>query len=524
MNTPPISPAIFIAFFSFIFVMFYLYKTSEVINKKKLFIFIVLAVAAFIAVSINSYNRAKPPKQQFRLLIYPLTMARDISDENMMMFQYIPYFASNQIYRSVKDKAVVIPYKSIYKIAASDSLSKISYLSKIAEITRTTHFVNGQIEKVDTNTFRLHLQQRIVGQNEQTTELTFRLHEFSKIVYQTSHAILRFMEIADSSAIELPVSESNEYKYHIMASLKLYLDKQFTESLKHINHALRIDSTIAEGYFLAAENYFELGVLQHKKNKKAAIQEFNNTRLLLDKAIALDSLCDENYRLLGEYYIFNERWSSAEQALLKSWQLNSNNPRVYPPYARFHQFRYNKIGFESEDHIYQRAIFLNPFYEKAYLLLSDYYLFNNNRKKGIEILNDFLKLNSNSIPALMALSKVFLVRNNVVQALELLDKVVTHDPLNADAFYNLGIVYYNSEDIENAKRFFKRAIEISNHLNSYLYLAYISEQEGNKEEAIAYLRKRIHFKTGFDDEFAEEARKHLYKLMHEDSIQGAAHD
>jgi tetratricopeptide (TPR) repeat protein len=309
-----------------------------------------------------------------------------------------------------------------------------------------------------------------------------------------------------------------------MGALKLNTDEQFAQSLDHINHAIRIDSTMAESYFLAAENYYELGVLQHAKNKKAAIQEFNKTRFYLDKAIELDSLNGENYRLLGEYYIFNERWASAEKALLKSWQLNSNNPRVYPHYARFHKFRYKKIGFQNEEQIYHRALFLNPFYEKAYLLLSDYYLFNNNRVKGIEVLNEYLKLNPNSVPALMALSKVYLVRNKVVQALEFLEKVIKLDPGNTDAFYNLGIVYYNSEDFENAKRFFKRAIEISNHLNSYLYLAYISEQEGNKEDAISYLRKRIHYKTGFDDKFAEEARKHLYKLIHEDSTMGASHD
>lgn len=524
MNTPPISPIIYIVFLSFIFVMFYLYKTSEVINKKKLFIFIIAGVAAFLGISITLYQRAKPPQQQFRLLIYPSSFGDNISSENRSMFQYIPYFATKQIYRTVNDKAVVIPYKSICNIVNFDSLSNSSYLTRIADLSGTTHFVSSCIEKQEQNSFKLHLHLYAFGKNVQSTDFAFRLNEFPNTVQQVSQSISTFIGIADSSVFELPVSSSNEYMYHIMFSRKLNLDKQFTQSLAHLNQAIRIDSTMAEGYFLTAENYFEQGVQQHTKNKKAAIQEFSSTRFYLDKAIALDSLDDEKYRLLGEYYIFNERWASAEQALLKSWQLNSNNPRVYPPYARFHEFRYNKIGFQSEEQIYQRALFLNPFYEKAYLLLSDYYLFNNNREKGIDVLNHYLKLNPNSVPTLMALSKIYLVRNNIVQALELLDKAVKLDPQNADTFYNLGIVYYNTEDYENAKRFFKRAIEINNHLNSYLYLAYISEQAGKKEEAISYLRQRIHFKTGFDDQFAEEARRHLYKLIHEDSTKGASRE
>ena len=114
----------------------------------------------------------------------------------------------------------------------------------------------------------------------------------------------------------------------------------------------------------------------------------------------------------------------------------------------------------------------------------------------------------------MALGKIYIVRNEMIPLMDVLTKVIRLDPDNADAYYNLGILYYNSNDYDNAKRFFNRAIQINNHLNSHLYLAYIFELEGNLDMAIKHLRLRIHYKTGSDDEFAEEARKHLYKLMH----------
>ena len=68
-------------------------------------------------------------------------------------------------------------------------------------------------------------------------------------------------------------------------------------------------------------------------------------------------------------------------------------------------------------------------------------------------------------------------------------------------------------------RFFEKAIEIDNHLNSHLYMAYIYELRGDMDNAVKHLRLRIRHKTGPDDEFAEEARKHLFKIMHPEEFQ-----
>ncbi|MBD3288259.1 tetratricopeptide repeat protein [candidate division KSB1 bacterium] len=519
MNMLPI-----IAFLSFLFIIFYLYKNSEIVNKRKLVVFTALLIVIFIIVNIIYYHRSKPPEQQFRLLICPFSFAGDISPENRALFQYVPYFASNQIYRSVTDKAVVIPFESVHKTFDLDSLSNAAYLSKIVTLTGTTHFVTGEIDKLDTNSFRLHLSMGEPDVEHQAVEFGFQRDEFPQMLPEVSKAVMNFMNIPGKSIFDAPISSSIDHLQHFMAAFQLYLAEQFNEAIEELAKAIAADSTNSAAHLLAAETYYAQAVKEHAKNEKSAIREFSNTRFFLDEAIVRDSLNDENYRLLGEYYIFNERWARAEEALYKAWQLNSNNPRIYPPYARFHEFRYQKIGFQNEEQLYERAIYLNPFYEKAYLLLSSHHVFNNSRDKGMQVLHDYLQLNPESIRAMMALTKIHIVRNEVMPALNLLEKVIKLDPDRADAFYNLGIVYYNTEDFDNAKRFFKRAIEISNHLNSYLYLAYINEKEGDKEQAIAYLRKRIHYKTGFDDEFAEVAREHLYKLIHQDSTKGKQND
>ncbi len=204
--------------------------------------------------------------------------------------------------------------------------------------------------------------------------------------------------------------------------------------------------------------------------------------------------------------------------LVKAYQLNPNNPRLYLTFSRLHKFRYQKLGFKNEEQLFKHAIFINPCYEDAYLMLADYYLFENEREKAIRVLEQFLEINPDSVPVLMALGKVYLVRREIFKIIEIYNRVIALDPNNSDAFYNLGILYYNSEDYENAEKFLRRAIAIDNHLNANLYLAYLYEIKGDYDKAIEYLRRRIRYRKGLDDEFAEEARKHLFKLLHVDSM------
>ena len=208
----------------------------------------------------------------------------------------------------------------------------------------------------------------------------------------------------------------------------------------------------------------------------------------------------------------------AEKCLIKAYQLSPQNPRLYLTISRLHDFRYKKLGFKNEEQLFKKAIFVNPCYEDAYLMLSDFYLFENKRKRAIEVLEQILDINPNSVPVLMALGKIYLVRNDILKIIEVFNRVIKLDPNNADAFYNLGILYYNSKDYVNAEKFLKRAVAINNHLNSHLYLAYLYELKGEKEKAIEHLRDRIRYRKGLDDEFAEQARKRLFDLMHSDSV------
>jgi tetratricopeptide (TPR) repeat protein len=106
----------------------------------------------------------------------------------------------------------------------------------------------------------------------------------------------------------------------------------------------------------------------------------------------------------------------------------------------------------------------------------------------------------------------------VINIIQTYKKVLAIDPKNIIAFFNLGIAYYFDEKLEEAKGFFQRAIALGNHLDSHLYLGVIYAQQDEKDKAIHHLRVRIRYRSGSDDTYAEEARKLLYDLIHEDEM------
>ncbi|RMD88081.1 MAG: tetratricopeptide repeat protein [Calditrichaeota bacterium] len=156
---------------------------------------------------------------------------------------------------------------------------------------------------------------------------------------------------------------------------------------------------------------------------------------------------------------------------------------------------------------------MNPCFVEAYLALANFYELRNRLDMAIKTIKNLLQINPNLIPGLMALGKLFLSQGDLLNVLTTFEKVINLDPQNADAYYNLGIVYYHNKDYPNAIEFFNKAIEVGNHANAHLYLAYIYELRGEMDRAIEELRTRIRMQKNEKDRFAEEARKHLFEIM-----------
>ena len=76
-----------------------------------------------------------------------------------------------------------------------------------------------------------------------------------------------------------------------------------------------------------------------------------------------------------------------------------------------------------------------------------------------------------------------------------------------------GIAYYHDGRIDDAVRFFQRAIALDGHAESHYYLGVIFSEAGDEDRAINHFRTRVRLRQGKNDVFAEEARKNLLELL-----------
>lgn len=61
----------------------------------------------------------------------------------------------------------------------------------------------------------------------------------------------------------------------------------------------------------------------------------------------------------------------------------------------------------------------------------------------------------------MDMGKFYFLNNKFEEAVEMFNKVIEANPLNSEAYYNIGLIKESSNDIEEAKRMYQQALNIN---------------------------------------------------------------
>jgi len=456
------------------------------------------------------------PTHETKLLVLPVLNAEEISSDESWLKIAIPHMISTQLSRNISNPDIlVIPHESIYRSIPYDSLSSKKYISKLFRFTKINYLVQCRLYK-SVKDFSVNVEIIDDANRVDIFKESFSSKKLENTIINIAQQISEKLDL--DNAVDQRIifnTDLNTLEYYYMG-LHDFLIDSLHSAYDYGLKATENDASFAYAYKLMAECLMEDAIAAYEGEKASANYEFQKIKAYLIKSIEYDSTLSDSYRLLADVYQYDERWSRADELLDRATILDENNANVYVSMSRMHASRYKKYGFDSEEELYQKALSMNPFKWDTYILLSDFYLFTNKSEKAESILQDYLNINPNSIPVLMALSKNYIVNKKFADANKLVKDIIRKDPYSSDGYYNQGVIYYNLNKYNEARQSFLKAIELDNHKNSYLYLAYISELEGNKQEAIYYLRRRIHYRTGTDDEFAEEARIHLVKLLNEE--------
>lgn len=497
-----------------LFILMYLFFVSPIMKRKTLLVLmVIIAVLGIITVCIHRTDQSHDVKIAF----LPMTCSDTLPSKDLWIAFALPYMISNHLSQQCDPDMLIISYESTYRSVPVDSINSVKYIEQLHRLTNVDLFIYSELDiAADEYTFSYQIRSGLESQNE--SSLTFATGNLLRSVEQVVADLYSILSSGDAMHREFKHSDDLTALSYFFNGILEKINGSGDKAFDYFQKTISRDSSFAMAYTLASECLFNDAVDTYMDGNSGGDYEFERIKSYLVKSIEIDSSLDDNYRLLGRIYQYQDRWNISSDYLDQALALNKKNPLTYIALSKLHPSRLKSYGFNDEHDLLSTALSLNPFLEEIYVAISDHYLFNNRRDHAINILEDYRNIDPRSIPVLMALSKIYIVMKEFTQADALIARVIEQDAKNDDAWFNRGIIYYHLDRFDDASDCFRESLRLGHHIDSYLYLAYIAELEGDINNSIEYLRKRIHFRRGPDDEFAEEARRHLVKLLSENAI------
>ena len=496
-------------------VVWYLYRHSAKKYRVGFKTTFLLISALFFFVFLINRFKERPQSDPLRIAVFPFINQSDTSASiswESLAFSEIPIRYLEQI-----NLEELLPYQLDWLTSAanSDSLTFQNYCLDFAKRIKVDYVVVGSFLKESSDyslSYRLIQFDNDKTVLEEISQITLNgIQEFSQ---ELSRSVANRILESDSELFLKDPWHSND-KIRAFFNLKLFLLNRETSSAFGLaKNAVKTDSNSTTWLNSLAKIYLNRGGEKKQKGQND-LEDFQAAKSLLLKSLFLDESNHKTLQLLAELYLAHERWNQAEEFLQRSLLRNHWDSKTYVDLTQLHASRYADLGFGNENELLEKAIFVNPLDFEARLILADNYSQKNRSDLAIKTVKEILRINPNRVDALMKLGTIYMSQNDLLNSLEIYQKVTELDPGNGEVYYNLGIVYYQQKDYITAINFFEHAIKSIDHVDSHLYLAYIYEQQKDMNRAITHLRTRIAKRSGRDDKFAEEARKHLFQIMSE---------
>lgn len=517
LHLPAATPGLVVVWVVIVFVLWFLYRYNPYFSRARFITLSSAATALLLSLLFFFWYRERPPADPFRLAIMPLVDTSHEAPRISPLSMVAAEAAARSLPNGGKDVLIYRP-DWLREAAQLDSLTDSTYVSRFAKAVRADFVLWGSLQEVPENSGQLKLSWRGFSPEAPAKARKWEANVSIEALDELEADLRRLIPIrlaSGNGVTAKPFAGAQVTQLRSFGKARLAQWRGDTKGmLSEAEVAAGADTSVVPAMLLWAEGLIDTGGVRRKLGREEeAMPFFRLAKQMLLKAVGLDSVNAETYHLLGRLYVWNERWDTAEEYLQRSQELDWWQPRLYLEVSRLHPSRYPELGARNEEELYRWAIFINPGCLPAYLHLADYYEFRNQWKRSIELLEAFLRINPNSLAGLMALGRHYVNHASLLEILTLYQRIVELDPTNAEAYYSVGVAYYNHEDLDTAEKFFEKAIRISDHADSHLYLAMIHSKRGHKQKAIDELRYRLQHRQGRNDPYAEEARKMLFRLL-----------
>lgn len=496
-------------------VLWNLHRYSNALSTRAFLVAASLVLAAGVAaqVALSWREHRRFGEVEKRLVLAPLLhSAGDTLSLTAEGLAFADMLAA-QLRRTGSGALHVLPVESLFELAEIDSLRQPAYLRRLLGELGIDYLTFGFYEHVN-GELQLEVQLYEPGRSQPLLQVRSSAGgNVPAALAEIKTKILTPVGVTEPDAapaqqsVMVPAADLRYYQAYLD-----FLRRDYAKALPAARALAASDSLTPAFTVLAARSMLHQ-LARQRLSERAWLDTLRPVLSRVLAAVRRDSLRAENWLALGQCYLYARKWNEAEQALRRARACDSLDSKIYLSFAQLHVSRIRELGFQDERELCARALALNPLDAEAAIALANQLLLANRREEAIALLEKYRRLNPNHLPVLMMLGRIYLTRNELLQTLPLYQHILELDPRNADAYYNLGIAYYNQEDYDNAIRFFERALRLNDHADARLYLAYIHEKRQEIDRAIQYLRERIRLSTGEHDTFAAEAREHLYNLL-----------
>ena len=508
---------VLIAFVFLIFILVYLRFTSEFMSGSRFKKLLIVFTALFLVTFVTTILLNRPPKARTRISVIPFV--DDTIDQSEAWLSWaIASQADDALRQLPVTDYLVYPVRWVIEAIDFDSLANEAYLYRYANRIDLDYLV---LVRADLNCPSCPVAYGLVRLKDHKAlfegELDLPRGNRVRVGKEIGLNVVKYFQPSLSRTFNDTV-----YKTEVLAenAIKARLSLQardYQQAISFAEKAFGIDSSLVPVRNLLAEAYLDFSIAQGRLGKPEGLPRAIAYKICERTVVNLGVHDSETHRLIGKYYLLRKMWGKAEEHFRKAIDLDPDNVFAYCDYSHLHRSRMKRIGFRNQEEVLRWAIYLNPCFEKARILLADYLYFNKWPRRAEKELDMLLYIHPTSIDGLLAKGKMAVAENDIDKIVEIYQRILDLDPNNAEAYYNLGVYYFNLGSIDTAEKFFNRAVRVGNYVDAHLYLGHIYEEKGLRDKAIEEYRLRIRYKRGLDDPYADEARKRLFNLVKPDT-------
>ncbi len=502
-------------------VLVFMYRVNELFSRKHLVRWLIIMLLTYSIIYVGIWLKNPPPHVLHRYTVDEFTS----NSKGNWFGEYLTQLLSDNIKPYRSDRTYFFPHKWIYRTSPLDSVGKEHFRAQIYRKMPIQKVLKGEVKK-NGKLFsgRFYLIDYPSGKVVRQAGGDFSLDNLSRFVQWTRTQFGEELEFIDHPVIR----KYNASDSLLVTARNLFYQKDYRHSQSVLQKLLDSDPQnprfnrwyqygaireIGETLFTDTlfQNPFQIKAPDWKtKLEKARLYLLNDMKSNGENALS--------NLLIAESYIWEKRFGAAEIFLEKDYIDNPFNIDVLLNISFFYPSRYRELGFSSKREILEQILRICPIEEDVLLKWSELVLKGNPAytsppKKAVAMLDYYLRMNPYSYRVWLMLGQFYSQGRNRAAALKAFMRADSLSPENSLVNYNIGVLYYEWDKIEQAKKYFEEAVRIDDFLNAHLYLGAIYKDSGDCRKALQEFRYRVAHKKGNDDYFAIQAMKGIQDCL-----------